>query len=87
MRHLLSVAVFVGSVFVGGAAIAQDGCRATNLSCSGLYANCEKVCQNLPNPARCVAASCDRNMPECQSSGMWKSRNGSVACWRTSKKT
>jgi len=83
-RLLLSALIL--SAGLGGQASALEGCKTVQTSCSQMYATCEKVCSRLANPSRCMSMGCEISLPQCRSTGIWRSRNGSNGCWTTSNR-
>lgn len=89
VASLLAVAM-AGLAMAGlaSSAQAQQGCKATALSCSQLNKACEQTCRNRGAKAEsCIALYCATNMPTCKSEGVWKSTSAASACWTTTKRS
>ena len=67
-------------------AIAQEGCKAAQSSCSQMNSTCERNCQNSNNPSACVARVCSGTLNTCKANGVWKAP-GSPGCWKTNNRT
>jgi len=68
------------------AASAQEGCRASQNSCSQINASCEQNCQKGNNPSACVARLCSVPLSGCKANGVWKSV-ASQSCWKTNNRS
>lgn len=88
MRAL--TAFLLGSLMLAAAAhpaIAQEGCKTAQSSCSQMNATCEKNCQGASNnPSACIARSCSTTLSTCKANGVWKAP-GSAGCWKTTNRS
>lgn len=87
MRILMTIAFSAAAIVISGTAFAQETCQKSAKSCSGMYADCQKLCGNSANPARCAASTCDVSVSECKATGVWRSRAQRTACWVTTNKS
>ena len=84
----IAAVLFVATAGLAPAAYAQQGCKATQLSCSQLNKTCEQTCKNRGGKAdSCIALYCATNMPTCKAEGVWKSTSAASACWTTTKRS
>ncbi|MGX5734349.1 hypothetical protein [Bosea thiooxidans] len=87
MKALILIALCVSAVTAGSrAASAQEGCRASQYSCSQMHASCEQRCQNGNNPSACIARTCSVSLSGCKANGIWKSV-ASPSCWKINNRS
>ncbi len=67
-------------------AFAQEGCQATQRSCSKIYQRCESNCQNRNNPSACAARICGYALAGCKANGVWNA-SAATACWKTNNRS
>lgn len=83
---VLALAATACVLFSVTRAKAVEGCQNIQKSCTAMNATCEGICQNRPNPSRCIASTCAQALPTCQSTGTWRVRGG-AGCWNTSNRS
>ncbi|MCU4179424.1 hypothetical protein [Bosea sp. BH3] len=87
MKAVILIALGLSASMAGyGPAGAQEGCRASQNSCSQINASCERNCQKGNNPSACVARLCSVPLSGCKANGVWKSV-ASQSCWKTSNRS
>lgn len=85
MRALAAMG-FLVALFVATVGNAQEGCRASQRSCSQMNADCEQKCQGGNNPSACVARICSNAFTGCKANGVWKGA-AATACWKTGNRS
>ena len=87
MKAMILIALGLSALMaVNLPAGAQEGCRASRISCSQMNANCERNCQNGNNPSACVAQLCSVALNGCKANGVWKAAT-SPGCWKTNNRS
>lgn len=89
MKTSLALAgmLLLAAVGLPSASLAQQGCKATQYSCSQMYADCAKTCRARGSADVCIAKYCSTSLTECKANGVWKSTSSASACWTTTKKS
>ncbi|AMJ63076.1 hypothetical protein AXW83_24725 [Bosea sp. PAMC 26642] len=83
---IASMAGLIALAAMAGSAVAQEGCKTSQLSCSQISADCTKKCQSANSPSACEARLCTVPFSTCKANGVWKSV-ASPACWKTNNRS